>query len=75
MSDEARGNVYCPKCAIPTQVIDTRGTADNEVRRRRRCADCGERFTTYEAIYRRDADNRKRARKLLSQLADMLGVD
>jgi len=31
-------------------VLDTRETKDNEIRRRRECAGCEERFTTYERI-------------------------
>lgn len=80
MSNEAadHGSVYCPKCQIPTQVIDTRGTAENEVRRRRKCSDCGERFTTYEAIYHRTGDSEKnrkaKAKMLLAELSEMLGI-
>jgi transcriptional repressor NrdR len=40
--------VQCPFCSSEsTQVIDTR-PAQDAVRRRRECAGCGERFTTYE---------------------------
>lgn len=41
----------CPFCAEPdTRVIDSRLAEDGErVRRRRECAACEERFTTYEA--------------------------
>ena len=41
----------CPFCSdINTRVIDSRLAADgDQVRRRRKCAGCGERFTTYEA--------------------------
>ncbi len=40
----------CPYCQHPdTRVLDSRLAADGEqVRRRRSCAECGERFTTYE---------------------------
>ncbi len=40
----------CPFCSdISTRVIDSRLAADgDQVRRRRKCAGCGERFTTYE---------------------------
>ncbi|MEZ5447651.1 MAG: transcriptional regulator NrdR [Thiolinea sp.] len=40
----------CPFCgAEDTRVIDSRLASEGEqVRRRRRCSDCGERFTTYE---------------------------
>lgn len=42
--------MYCPFCKhTDTRVIDSRLSADGEqVRRRRECAACGERFTTYE---------------------------
>lgn len=41
----------CPFCSdLNTRVIDSRLAADgDQVRRRRKCAACGERFTTYEA--------------------------
>lgn len=42
--------MHCPFCIDPdTRVIDSRLVSDgNQVRRRRECATCGERFTTYE---------------------------
>jgi len=42
----------CPFCQCDdTQVIDSRVSDDGEsIRRRRRCADCSKRFTTYETI-------------------------
>ena len=42
--------MYCPFCnAEDTKVIDSRLVAEgNQVRRRRECTDCHERFTTYE---------------------------
>ena len=42
----------CPYCKSPdTQVIDSRVSDDGEsIRRRRRCASCNKRFTTYETI-------------------------
>ncbi len=43
----------CPFCSQthPTQVIETRESDEGDaVRRRRRCVDCGKRFTTYERI-------------------------
>ena len=40
----------CPFChSSATQVLETRD-ADAAVRRRRECADCGKRFTTYERV-------------------------
>ena len=42
--------MHCPFCsADDTKVIDSRLVADgDQVRRRRECATCGERFTTFE---------------------------
>lgn len=42
----------CPFCkSADTQVIDSRVSDDGEsIRRRRRCASCSKRFTTYETI-------------------------
>lgn len=43
--------MHCPFCGTAeTKVIDSRLVADgDQVRRRRECASCGERFTTYES--------------------------
>ena len=43
--------MHCPFCsAVDTKVIDSRLVAEgNNVRRRRECIPCAERFTTYEA--------------------------
>ena len=42
--------MYCPFCSDKeTKVIDSRLVGDgNQVRRRRECQECGERFTTFE---------------------------
>ena len=42
--------MYCPFCAdSETKVNDSRLVSDgNQVRRRRECQECGERFTTFE---------------------------
>ena len=42
--------MHCPFCsAQDTKVIDSRLVADgNQIRRRRECLTCSERFTTYE---------------------------
>lgn len=42
--------MYCPFCAAQeTRVIDSRlGQEGDQVRRRRECVECKERFTTYE---------------------------
>lgn len=43
--------MYCPFCSYTeTKVIDSRLVADGEqIRRRRECGQCGERFTTFES--------------------------
>jgi transcriptional repressor NrdR len=43
--------MYCPFCtAVDTKVIDSRLVSDgHQVRRRRECNDCHERFTTFES--------------------------
>jgi transcriptional repressor NrdR len=53
----------CPHCgAIDTQVKDSRPTEDNTaIRRRRFCADCGERFTTFERVQLRELTVMKRS--------------
>lgn len=42
--------MHCPFCAaVDTKVIDSRLVSDgSQVRRRRQCLDCNERFTTFE---------------------------
>jgi transcriptional repressor NrdR len=41
--------VHCPYCSHPsTRVLESRLPEPGSVRRRRECASCGERFTTYE---------------------------
>ena len=44
--------MHCPFCnATDTKVIDSRLAAEgSQVRRRRQCTECGERFTTFEMI-------------------------
>ena len=44
--------MHCPYCqAKETRVIDSRLVGEGaQVRRRRECGDCGERFTTYEHV-------------------------
>jgi transcriptional repressor NrdR len=49
----ARSDVMkCPFCSSPdTQVVETRESEDGDIiRRRRRCAHCDKRFTTYERV-------------------------
>ena len=45
--------MQCPFChTIETKVIDSRavGNDEQQIRRRRECTTCGERFTTYESV-------------------------
>ncbi len=43
--------MLCPYCRQgETKVIDSRGTQEFAIRRRRECLDCQRRFTTYEKI-------------------------
>lgn len=47
--------MQCPKCHhMNLKVIDSRSAEDNHsIRRRRKCIDCGHRFTTFERIEQR----------------------
>lgn len=39
----------CQKCGGPTVVVDSRAiNGESGIRRRRKCADCGWRFSSYE---------------------------
>ena len=44
--------MFCPFCKMPdTKVVDSRLSGEtNQVRRRRECVKCAERFTTYEGV-------------------------
>ena len=47
----ARSSIPCRRCgSLRSDVVDSRGARNGTIRRRRRCADCGERFTTYESL-------------------------
>ena len=48
----AESGFGCPSCgAVPTAVIDSRSSvANTAIRRRRKCGQCGFRFSTYERI-------------------------
>ena len=52
----------CPKCGVDDdQVLDSRAARDGAaIRRRRECAQCGYRFTTYEEIDRDEVQVVKR---------------
>ncbi len=75
--------IACPHCGTPeSRVINVRPTPDNRYRRRRRCASCSERFTTYEGldagcheivnITALSAEDRAMVRYLVERLAEML---
>ena len=53
----------CPYCGnVDTQVKDSRPSEDNTaIRRRRVCADCGGRFTTFERVQLRELMVTKRS--------------
>jgi transcriptional repressor NrdR len=41
----------CPYCGAETlKTLETRDSQDNTVRRRKECAECGRRFTSYEYV-------------------------
>jgi len=41
----------CPYCGSESlKTLETRDSPDNAVRRRKECADCGKRFTSYEYV-------------------------
>jgi transcriptional repressor NrdR len=43
--------MMCPYCRTgETKVVDSRGSQELVIRRRRECLECGRRFTTYEKI-------------------------
>ena len=54
--------MYCSKCgSLEDKVVDSRLSKDGRsIRRRRECASCGHRFTTYEEIERADLRVMKR---------------
>lgn len=45
--------IACPSCkSTKSWVVDKRNTVGGEIRRRRQCDDCGERYTTKEIVVR-----------------------
>ena len=50
----------CLKCGSKTEVKDSRPTASGDITRRRRCFECGYRFTTIEIVY----DGHERSREV-----------
>ncbi|MPZ49943.1 MAG: transcriptional repressor NrdR [Dehalococcoidia bacterium] len=76
----------CPYCNHPdTKVTDSR-EADDGIRRRRECLDCGRRFTTYERIQalplivvkkdgRREEFSREKVREGIRRASDKLPIN
>jgi transcriptional repressor NrdR len=55
----------CPYCGSENlKTLETRDSLDNTVRRRKECADCGKRFTTYEYVETVELMVRKKDGKL-----------
>ena len=42
--------MICPACGGDSHVVDTRDTAEGEIRRRRKCDQCGARWSTLEVM-------------------------
>ena len=43
--------IKCPRCgSTNTKATNTRESTCNRIRRRKRCEDCGNMFTTYEVV-------------------------
>lgn len=47
----------CPECDGSTTVMETRIKKDGSIRRRRKCLECGNRFTTIESIKKELKEN------------------
>jgi transcriptional regulator NrdR family protein len=43
-----RGSDQCPKCGSDSDVLNSRRSTDNPLRRRRQCVSCGLRWSTFE---------------------------
>lgn len=79
--------MHCPKCkSEESKVVESRDTGD-AVRRRRKCLDCGARYTTYEriekpnlAVIKKDDrrelfDRAKLKRAILMSVGQFIGGD
>lgn len=53
----------CPRCgSLDDKVVESRSNTDGaSIRRRRECIACGERFTTYETVFRETLRVKKRS--------------
>ena len=60
--------MVCPKCGSKKlEVIDTRPTSMNGIRRLRKCIDCGERITSYELTIDEIINNNNQIRDEIKQ--------
>lgn len=78
--------MHCPKCDAKSKIIDSRMRLDvNRKDRRRKCDDCGHRFSTVEILVseevsvkerdnlRKERDNLRKQRAAILQLSKFLG--
>lgn len=65
---------FCPKCDCERGmfVTDMRASGDSRVRRRRRCAVCAERITTYETTEDERAVARARIAEFNREVAELV---
>jgi transcriptional regulator NrdR family protein len=67
---------YCPACKGRSKVLDSR-PHDDHLRRRRKCLECGHRWTTHEidadlfALYEQASAELRLARKRIARLEGM----
>ena len=56
-------DMRCPRCgSLDDKVVESRSNTDGaSIRRRRECVSCGERFTTYETVFRETLRVKKRS--------------
>lgn len=48
-SEQREIGIPCPNCGGDSHVIDSRSAPRSRIRRRRKCMECFDRFTTYES--------------------------
>lgn len=61
--------MICPICECKTRVLET-GEAAGEVKRRRECRSCGERFNTIERSEDAEIGEAARLRKIFKDLVE-----
>jgi hypothetical protein len=64
----SRSATKCPECGGKSEVKDSRPTESGDIRRRRECGKCGDRWTTYE-VHSEDYRSRSVAGDLIDGLA------